>query len=281
MFVTAKGETATYVLPIAGRLSFPAAVHKDKKMKTVFLASVAAATLIAAPAFAQNAIGSVGVAYNYADVENTDVNRGVIDGTVASPVFGDWTVTFNAEAAYTDVKHGGDETTLAGAVHLSKKINDMRFGGFVAASEFLGGGTMTTFGVEGQKYLERATLTGVASYGTVHNADIWNVAADAAFYATPQLRLNAGAAYANADNLFVGGSVDAWSVGVGAEYQFADSPYSVFGGYDYAKSSDLDADANVFKIGVRYSFGGGLQARDQAGANLGRTVGGVAALRGN
>ena len=32
-------------------------------MKTVFLASVAAATLIAAPAFAQDAIGSVGIAY--------------------------------------------------------------------------------------------------------------------------------------------------------------------------------------------------------------------------
>jgi hypothetical protein len=110
----------------------------------------------------------------------------------------------------------------------------------------------------------------VASYSNLHDADIWNVAADAAFYATPQLRLNAGAAYANADNLFVGGSVDGWSVGVGAEYQFADTPYSVFGGYDYAKSSDLDVDANVFKIGMRYSFGGGLQARDQAGANLGQ-----------
>ncbi|GAA0767521.1 hypothetical protein [Brevundimonas olei] len=249
-------------------------------MKTVFLASVAAATLIAAPAFAQDAIGSVGVAYNYADVEGIDVNRGVIDGTVASPVFGDWTVTFNAEGAYTDVQHGGDETTLAGAVHLSKKIEGMRFGGFVGASEALGG-TMTTFGLEGQKYLDRATLTGVASYSNLHDADIWNVAADAAFYATPQLRLNAGAAYANADNLFVGGSVDGWSVGVGAEYQFADTPYSVFGGYDYAKSSDLDVDANVFKIGMRYSFGGGLQARDQAGANLGRTANGVAALFGN
>ena len=53
-------------------------------MKTVFLASVAAATLIAAPAFAQDAIGSVGVAYNYADVDGTDINRGVIDGVVAS-----------------------------------------------------------------------------------------------------------------------------------------------------------------------------------------------------
>src|SRR5690606_41772789 len=107
-------------------------------MKTVFLASVAAATLIAAPAFAQDAIGSVGVAYNYADVEGVDVNRGVIDGTVASSVFGDWTVTFNAEGAYTDIDGAGDETTLAGAVHLSKKIEDMRFGGFYGASEQIG-----------------------------------------------------------------------------------------------------------------------------------------------
>lgn len=241
-------------------------------MKTVFLASVAAATLIAAPAFAQNAIGSVGVAYNYADVEGVDVNRGVVDGTVASPVFGDWTVTFNAQGAYTDVDGLGDESTLAGAVHLTKKIDDMRFGAFVGASEALGA-TMTTFGLEGQKYLDRATLTGVVSYGTVYDADIWNVGADAAFYATPQLRLNAGAAYSNIDNMYVDGSVDGWSAGVGAEYQFANSPYSVFGGYDYVKSSDLDMDANVFSIGMRYSFGGGLQARDQAGANLGRSAG--------
>ncbi len=252
-------------------------------MKTVFLASVAAATLIAAPAFAQDAIGSVGIAYNYADVEGTDVNRGVIDGTVASPVFGDWTVTFNAQGAYNDIEGLDDDTTLAGAVHLTKKIDDMRFGGFVGASEFLGG-TMTTFGLEGQKYLDRATLTGVVSYGTVADADIWTVAGDAAFYATPQLRLSGGAAYTNvdADNIFIGaGDVDAWSAGVAAEYQFADTPYSVFGGYDYVKSSDLDVDANVFKIGMRYSFGGGLQARDQAGANLGRTHNGVAALFGN
>src|SRR5690606_11482615 len=156
---------------------------RTKKMKTVFLASVAATTLIAAPAFAQDAIGSAGIAYTYADVDGTDVNRGVIDGTVASSVFGDWTVTFNAEAAYTDVKDAGDETTLAGAVHLSKKIEDMRFGGFYGASE-LGATTLNTFGLEGQKYLDRATLTGVVSYGTAADADIWTVAGDAAFYAT-------------------------------------------------------------------------------------------------
>ena len=251
-------------------------------MKTVFLASVAAATLMAAPAFAQDAIGSVGIAYNYADVEGTDINRGVIDGTVASPVFGDWTVTFNAQGAYNDIEGLDDDTTLAGAVHLSKKIEDMRFGGFYAASE-LGNTTLNTFGLEGQKYLDRATLTGVVSYGTVADADIWTVAGDAAFYATPQLRLNAGASYTDAElnNAFVSADAEAWSVGVGAEYQFANSPYSVFGGYDYVKSSDIDTDANVFKIGMRYSFGGGLQARDQAGANLGRSVSGVAALFGN
>ena len=52
---------------------------------------------------------------------------------------------------------------------------------------------------------------------------------------------------------------------------------AVLAGATFAAS----AQDNVFKIGVRYSFGGGLQARDQAGANLSRTVGGVAALLGN
>ena len=38
-------------------------------MKTILLASAAAATLFAAPAFAQDAVGSVGVAYNHSEAE--------------------------------------------------------------------------------------------------------------------------------------------------------------------------------------------------------------------
>ena len=47
------------------------------------------------------------------------------------------------------------------------------------------------------------------------------------------------------------------------------TPWSITGGYDHAELSDIDADADTFKIGVRYSFGGDLKARDRSGADLG------------
>ena len=69
-------------------------------------------------------------------------------------------------------------------------------------------------------------------------------------------------------------------LGVGAEYEFAGTPFSLTGGYERTTLDDFDVDADTFQIGLRYSFGGGLQARDRAGANLGRTIGGVKTLSG-
>jgi len=251
-------------------------------MKSIFLATAAAAALFAAPALAQDAIGSVGVAYNHTEFDvagsDADLDGATIDGVVATPAFGDWTVTFNASGVYSDSDFG-DETSLNGGVHLTKAVRDMRFGGFVSAAELPAGQNLMTFGAEGQKYLERATLTGVVSYGTVLDADIWTVGGDAAFYATPALRLNVGASYSDFDLL--GESTDSWSAGAGAEYQFAATPYSITAGYERTELEDADLSIDAFKLGLRYSFGGDLQSRDRAGANLGRTLGnGLTSLLG-
>jgi hypothetical protein len=250
-------------------------------MKTILLASAAAATLFAAPAFAQDAVGSVGVAYNHSEAEafgaEADLDGATVAGAVATPAFGDWTATFNAAGTYSDYDFG-DETTLSGAVHLTKAIEDMRFGGFVGAEEIAGGDTLMTFGAEGQKYFQQATLTGVVSYGTVDDADLWTVGGEAAFYATPALRLAARASYSDVD--FAGVSTDGWSAGVGAEYAFAATPYSVFAGYDRAELEDADLTIDSFEVGVRYNFGGDLQSRDRAGATLGRNLGSITKLFG-
>lgn len=247
-------------------------------MKNVFLASVAAATLFAAPALAQDAIGSVGVAYVHTDIEGVDADGAVMDASVAAPAFGDWTVTFNGSAIYEDSDYG-DDTTASGAVHLSKVFGgDVRFGGFVGVSD-LGGENDFSVGAEMQKYLASATLTGLVAYTDLDGADAWTLGGDAAYYATPALRLNAGVAYHNVD-VDGAGDADAWSFGVGAEYEFAGTPFSVVGGYERTSVNDFDIDADTFTIGLRYSFGGGQQARDRAGANLGRAIGGVKGLSG-
>lgn len=235
-------------------------------MKTVFLASVAAATLFAAPAFAQN-VGSVGITYGNTSVNDIDgdVDAVKLDGVVAMPAFGDWTVTVAGGLNYVDTDFG-DSTNLEGAVHLTTLATpDLRVGGFVAAQD-LGAETALTVGAEVQKYLANATLTGLVSYTSADDLDldVWTIGADAGYYVMPNLRLNAGVSYNSVEQL--GNSADAWTYGVGAEYEFANTPYSVNAAYTRADIESLDVD--TWTIGMRYSFGGGLQARDRAGASL-------------
>ena len=92
--------------------------------------------------------------------------------------------------------------------------------------------------------------------------------ADARYFVNENFRLEGNVGYNNLD-LKVGGSADAWGVGVGGEYQFAQAPVSVFAKYDYAKVDNYDIEANVFRIGARWNFGGTLKSRDRSGASLG------------
>jgi hypothetical protein len=238
-------------------------------MKTLFLASAAAAALFAAPALAQDAIGSVGLTYSNPSVEiageDFDADVWTVDGTVAIPA-NNWTVTFNGAIDYAKA-FGEDDTTGAAAAHLTTMVaGDVRVGGFVAGNGIGSGDTVYTVGAEAQKYLAGSTLTGLVAYTSADDldADIWTVGGDAAFYVTPNLRLNAGVSYNNVDaNL---GDVDAWTYGVGGEYEFTGTPFSVAAGYTRADIESIDVD--TWSLGVRYSFGGGLQARDRAGAGL-------------
>lgn len=242
-------------------------------MKTILLASAAAATLFAAPAFAQDAIGSVGVTYSNPSfdtgADDADADVWTVDGTVALPA-ADWTVTLNGAIDYTKA-YGEEDTTGAAAAHLTKMwASDVRAGAFVAANGIgTGNDTIWTVGAEAQKYLSNATLTGQVAYTTSDDsdADIWTVGGDAAFYVMPNLRLNAGVSYNNVD--LAGSDLDAWTYGVGAEYEIENTPFSVGASYTRADIDSLDVD--TWSLGVRYSFGGGLQARDRAGANLGVT----------
>ncbi|RZJ43727.1 MAG: hypothetical protein EON87_11580 [Brevundimonas sp.] len=248
--------------------------------KTLLLASAALlATLVAAPAMAQS-IGSAGAAYvnSQADFDGFEVegDGAVADISFATPAFGEWTVTGAAQVAYAD-NDFNDSTALSGSVHMSRNIWGVRAGGFVAASD---GGyeTLWTVGGQVQKYFDKATLSGVVSYGSVEDLDIWTVGGDAGYYLTPSLRVNAGVAYNSLE--FDGSDTEALTYGVGAEYQINRSPFSVYGGWERASIDDADLDIDTVSLGLRFSFGGDLQTRERSGADLGRKLGGVAGAVG-
>lgn len=237
-------------------------------MKALFLATAAVAAFASAPALAQDAIGSVGLGYVHSDTDGSKNDGAVIDGSVATSAFGDWTVTFDGSLNYANKNDFlGDTTSQLGA-HVSRVFNGVRVGGFASVqnNEVL---DITTVGAEAQKTFQQATLTGSAAYSDVANAEAWNLGVDGAYYPMNNLRLNATVAYSNIDGF--GDNTDTWSYAAGAEYQFAATPYSVFASYEQTQFED-SIDVDTFKIGFRYNFGGSLQAQDRSGANIGRAT---------
>lgn len=238
-------------------------------MKSLFLATAAVAAFAAAPVLAQEPVGSVGLTYSDSQVEfgglEAESDSYALDGVIAVPAFGNWTFTAAANAAQTD-DGIDDDTAFTGTAHLTTLVgSDLRVGGFVGATDYADE-TALTAGAEVQKYLGKATLTGVVAYTSADDSDVdaWSVGADAAFYVMPNLRLNAGLGYVTADA--AGFDVDGMTYGAGAEYQIGGTPFSVTAGYSHADIEDIDVD--TLSVGLRYSFGGGLQARDRAGAAL-------------
>lgn len=238
-------------------------------MKAIFLATAAVAAFAAAPALAQDAIGSVGLGYVYSEAGDFNNDSAAIDGSVATTAFGDWTVTFDGSLSYANKNDMlGDSTSELGA-HVSRVVNGVRVGGFASMhnNEMF---DITSMGAEAQKVFEQATLTGSVSYSDALEGDAWNAGVDAAYYPMNNLRLNATVGYGTIDGF--GDSIDTWTYAAGAEYQFAATPYSVFASYEDAQFDGGIADLQTIKVGVRYNFGGSLQAQDRSGANIGRAT---------
>ncbi|QDH72924.1 porin [Brevundimonas sp. M20] len=254
-------------------------------MKTLFLATAAVAAFAAAPAFAQDAVGSVGIGYNNVkyDAFGSDftAENGKVDVAAAIPVTGPFTVTLDGGFSYNNnAVAGQDNSSVDGAVHGTVMINDtFRVGGFTGGAEF-GDDTLWAFGAEAQAYINNMTLTGSVAYETADDADIdaWSVGGDVAYFITPALRVNGGLGWHTVDG---GGSdIDVWSINAGGEYQIADTPFSLTANYGYAELEDVDLSINTLTVGLRYTFGGDLQTRSRLGADLGRTAASVGALAG-
>lgn len=241
-------------------------------MKALFLATAAVAAFAAAPALAQDAVGSAGLAYVHTDSDGYKDDGAVIDGSVATSAFGDWTVTFDGSLNYSNQNDYLGDTTSSLSAHVSRVFNGVRVGGFASTqnNELF---DIATVGAEVQKTFQQATLTGSVSYSDFLQAEAWNAGVDAAYYPMEALRLNVGVGYSTVDGAFGGGdSLDTWTYGVGAEYRIAATPFSVFGSYESAQFDEIDVDVDTFKIGLRYNFGGSLQDQDRAGANIGRAT---------
>jgi opacity protein-like surface antigen len=239
-------------------------------MRIILTASVAAAALLSAAAAQAQTAGYVGANYARTDgqVAGFDVESDgfEIEGSTAFTTGNGLGVA--VDGAFGDAEDADSVWTATG--HLNTNLGGARVGGF-AGFVTSDGDTLWGVGAEGQADLAPNTvLYGQLGYGKADDLDLdaWAVRAELRQYVTENFKLAGAVGYITADQ-DLAGDLDAWTFGADAEYQFAGTPFSVFGGYERLEFDDVDADADTFRIGVRYTFGGSLRARDAAGAELG------------
>jgi hypothetical protein len=214
-------------------------------------------------------VGHVGA--NYArvdtDVAGLDFDDDVFEaeGSVAFET-GSLGLAFDGSVADSD----DSDAVWTGTAHVNGKFGAARLGGF-AGLQSTDGDTLWAIGAEGQTDLAPSTvLYGQAGYGEIDdlNVDMWAVRGELRQYFGDNVKLAGSLGYVKAD--FGPVNVDGWNLGAEGEYQFKDTPFSVFAGWTHAESNDLAANSDKLQVGVRFTFGGpSLRARDAAGASLG------------
>lgn len=166
-----------------------------------------------------------------------------------------------------------------GAIHMYYRDADSFAAGLFA--------TYTSFGIaddvtaynyavgpEAQLYLGNLTLYGQASVGQLtinsFHGNQWGVRGVVRYYARKNLRFDGELAFNRTD---YGMNEDVFGVAVQAMYRFDETPWSLFGRYQFERTkvetSAGDTRANKFVIGLRASFGSEtLFDEDRKGATM-------------
>ncbi|HVY84224.1 MAG TPA: outer membrane beta-barrel protein [Caulobacterales bacterium] len=246
-------------------------------MRKFILAAAAAALLCGAPAVASAQTGYVGLSYTHDSIDpgSFDVDVGAIDGVAAFDLGGPG---LQVGAGYANISpDGGDDADDWHVdAHLFARNDQWQWGGAVAYENVdFGGGDNTdvwTGAAEMLFFQPDVTWGATLSYSDASDIDAsaWNLNGEARYFFNDNFRVDGNVGLGTAD---LGGADDSdntWQAGIGAEYQFASMPISIYGGYEHYNidTSGDNVDNDALTIGARWNFGGTLRDRDRSGANL-------------
>lgn len=246
-------------------------------MKKLLLGA-AAALAIAAPSVASAQSAYIDLGY-----QSTEVDLGGVSGDGdgwtlggAAAWGGNGGLGFQVDGVFgtSEVDGGDDATSINVGGHVFTRNDNFLFGGFASYGDVdadaAGDFSFWTVGAEGQLYLSRTTLDGSISYSDAEDVDSELIAGDVGLthFFTDNFSAGANLGFGTVDDGI--DEADVVSYGVGAEWQFASAPISIFGGWQHAEIDDFDADADTLGVGVRWNFGGSLFERNRSGASLAR-----------
>ncbi len=243
-------------------------------MKKTALLAAAAALMTASPALAD---GYVGLQYNTGE-SSLILGEADGEGWQGDGAFGfggaGWGSQINGSLGNMSIDDAGldlDTWSLAG--HLWWNGGAWRLGGVIATTNLDGGGAAdfdeTVYGIEGtfdagdSAVLFGSVTAGEGDFASLFDYDTWNADAGANFYFTPNARVGGFVGTGNVDT--GGGDADSFSFGVNGEFQPWSAPLSITLGWNSYQIDDFDLDANMFRVGARWNFGGGtLRDRDNS-----------------
>jgi hypothetical protein len=210
-----------------------------------WIIGAAALLAVAAPGVAAAQTGYVGAVYADSETNNFDSEAYGVEGAVAFS--GSGSIVFEVNASILD--------------------NDSHlFGGFVGIAD-ANDSTTWTAGLEASKFYDRWTLAGAVAYGNNDDANVdgYGVNVEARVFPTDNFRLSGNIGWANVD----AGAADddAFTYGVGGEYQFAALPISIAAGYNRTEFDNSNVESDAVTVAVRYNWGGSLFDRDRNGAS--------------
>ena len=239
-----------------------------------FLLGAVAALAIAAPgvASAQNAYVDLGYSSSEGDVAGIDVEGDgwTLGGAAAFGGNGGLGTQFDATIGESE-----DTSTWNVGGHLFTRSDTYLFGAFAnyGAVEPDGAGgdyNAWTLGLEGQWYASRTTFDWSVAYSDAEDLDATFTGADVGVthFVTDNVSFGGGIGFGTVD--VASFDTNTLTYGLGAEYQFASLPISIYGGWNHFDLDDFDTDGDTLSVGVRYNFGGTLLERNRSGASLGR-----------
>lgn len=187
-------------------------------------------------------------------------------GRVNMPMTADWSLQIDAYGSSSSSALSASQSGIT-AHFYRRDPNAYAIGFFVGYTNTNGGGGSASgplVGIEGQIYNGPLTLGADVSLANLSNGvdTVVTIHGQARFYLMPNLKLQADASHAS-----VSGGNDVTSVGLGAEYRFTNTPFSIFaaGRYDHAPGQNVSTGV----IGGRLFFdppGATLQSHERSGA---------------
>jgi opacity protein-like surface antigen len=178
----------------------------------------------------------------------------------------------------------GNRDSLGVGAHVYwRDPNSFAAGVFASTTSPVSGPNVREFvvGPEAQVYFGDLTLYGQAYFGQIgprdDSVDLWGARGVARYFIHDNFKVEGEIAYQAIDELFDG--IDRWTLAAQADYRFDNTPFSVFGRYQFDNvhlEAEPGLDTHAIVVGFRGTFGADtLKAEDRFGATMDLPRGGL------